>query len=77
MNSRKKHCNFLKNLSIFVFLSSFLFFVIFEFSFYRLGEIGNYAEIINQQKINQGDDEKKILYIKIYHFIIILSRFQV
>ena len=52
MNSRKKHCNFLKKLSIFVFLSSFLFFVIFEFLFYRLGEIGNYAEIINQQKIN-------------------------
>jgi len=52
MNSSKKHCNFLKKLLIFVFLSSFLFFVIFEFSFYRLGEIGNYAEIINQQKIN-------------------------
>ena len=52
MNSRKKHYNFLNKLSIFVFLSSFLFFVIFEFSFYRLGEIGNYAEIINQQKIN-------------------------
>ena len=52
MNSRKKHYNFLNKLSIFVFLSSFLFFVILEFSFYRLGEIGNYAEIINQQKIN-------------------------
>ena len=52
MNSSKKHYNFLKRLLIFAFLSSFLFFVIFEFSFYRLGEIGNYAEIINQQKIN-------------------------
>ena len=52
MNSSEKHYKFLKRLSIFAFLSSFLFFVIFEYLFYRLGEIGNYAEIINQQKIN-------------------------